>query len=51
MLVRDLTAPGSQVRGLVVGDKFGDGWRIGEVSDHAVILQKARETRVVRLYG
>ncbi|QYF86435.1 hypothetical protein [Brevundimonas sp. PAMC22021] len=50
-LVRDPAAPGPQIRSIAVGDRFGDGWRISEISEYAVTLKKGRETRVVRLYG
>ncbi len=50
-LVRDPAASGQQVKGMVVGDAFGDGWRIVEISAQAVVLSKDRDTRVVRLYG
>jgi hypothetical protein len=50
-LVRDPAASGPQIRSMAVGDRFGDGWRISEISETAVTLKKGRETRVVRLYG
>lgn len=50
-LVSDPAAPGPQIRSIVVGDRFGDGWRIEEITESAVTLRKGRETRVVRLYG
>jgi hypothetical protein len=50
-LVRDPAAPGPQIRSMVVGDRFGDDWRIEEITEYAVTLRKGRETRVVRLYG
>ena len=50
-LVRDPAATGSQIASMGVGDSFGDGWRISEVSEYAVTLRKDRETRVVRLFG
>ena len=50
-LVRDPAAPGPQIAAMRIGDRFGDGWRINEISADAVTLRKGRETRVVRLYG
>ena len=50
-LVSDPAAPGPQIQSIVVGDRFGDGWRIEEITESAVTLRKGRETRVVRLYG
>ena len=50
-LVSDPAVPGPQIRSMVVGDQFGDGWRIDEISEIAVTLRKGRETRVVRFYG
>ena len=50
-LVRDPAAPGPQITSMRVGDRFGDGWRISQISADAVTLRKGRETRVVRLYG
>ena len=50
-LVRDPAAPGPQIRAMAVGDRFGDDWRISEITDYAVTLKKGRETRVIRLYG
>lgn len=50
-LVRDAAAPPPQIASMGVGDRFGDGWRIRQISEDAVTLAKGRETRVVRLYG
>jgi len=33
------------------GGRFGDGWRIRNISAEAVTLAKGRETRVVRVFG
>jgi hypothetical protein len=50
-LVRDPAAPPPQVVSMGVGARYGDGWRIREISEDAVTLAKGREVRVVRLYG
>ncbi|MBN8529834.1 MAG: hypothetical protein J0M36_11465 [Caulobacterales bacterium] len=50
-LVRDSASPTPQIARMAVGHRFGDGWRISEISETAVTLRKGRETRVVRLYG
>ena len=50
-LMRDSASPRPQISRMSVGDTFGDGWRISEISETAVTLRKGRETRVVRLYG
>ena len=50
-LVRDPAAPPPQMAAMSVGARFGDGWRIREISEDAVTLAKGREVRVVRLYG
>ena len=33
------------------GGRYGDGWRIGNISAEAVTLAKGRETRVIRVFG
>ena len=33
------------------GGRYGDGWRIRNISAEAVTLAKGRETRVVRVFG
>ncbi|MBD3837961.1 hypothetical protein [Brevundimonas sp.] len=50
-LVRDPAAPGPQIRSMRVGDTFGEGWRVSQITEYAVTLSKGRETRVVRLFG
>lgn len=50
-LVRDLAASSPQTSSMSVGARFGDGWRIKDISADAVTLTKGREIRVVRLYG
>ncbi len=50
-LVRDPAAPSPQIAAMSVGARFGDGWRIREISADAVTLAKGREVRVVRLFG
>jgi hypothetical protein len=49
-LVSDPAAPGPQTRAIAVGDTYGDGWRITEISADAVRLVRGRETRRVPLY-
>ncbi len=49
-LIRD-AAGGPQITVMSVGDVFGDGWRIRQITADAITLAKADETRVVRLYG
>lgn len=49
--VRDPAAPGPQSVAMSEGARFGDGWRISEISPESVTLRKGRESRVVRLYG
>jgi hypothetical protein len=34
-----------------VGGRYGDGWRIRNISAEAVTLAKGRETRVIRVFG
>lgn len=50
-LVRDPAAPSPQIAAMNVGARFGDGWRIRQISADAVTLAKGREVRVVRLFG
>ena len=50
-LVRDPAAPGPQITAMTVGARFGDGWRIKQISADSVTLGKGRDIRVVRLYG
>jgi len=51
-LVRDPGQPGPQIGRMKAGDVFGrDGWRIRDITDQAVTLEKGRETRVVHLFG
>lgn len=51
-MVRDPAQPGPQIRLMTAGETFGDdGWRIREVSEFAVVLEKKTETRVIRLFG
>ena len=33
------------------GGRYGDGWRIRNISAEAVTLAKGRETRVIRVFG
>lgn len=49
-LVRNAAA-GPQIGAMKVGDVFGDGWKIREISADAVTLSRGRDVRVVRLYG
>lgn len=49
-LVSDPAAQGPQTRIIVVGDAYGDGWRINDISADAVQLVRGRETRRVPLY-
>ena len=50
-LVRQSASSMPQINRMAVGDAFGDGWRISEISETAVTLRKGQEVRVVRLYG
>ncbi|MBB5745329.1 hypothetical protein [Brevundimonas variabilis] len=49
-LISDPAAPGPQTRAIVIGDAYGDGWRINAISADSVSLVRGRETRRVRLY-
>ena len=51
VLVMESAASGPQTVARNVGDGFGDGWRISQISEDSVILSKGRETRTIRLYG
>ncbi|MBX3478331.1 MAG: hypothetical protein KF910_12025 [Brevundimonas sp.] len=50
-LVRQSASPSPQIARMAVGDSFGDGWKLSEISETAVTLRKGKDVRVVRLYG
>ena len=43
--------PSGGVAALPEGSRYGDGWRIRNISAEAVTLAKGRETRVIRVFG
>jgi len=46
-----VTTDSGGVGALAEGARFGDGWRIKDITAEAVTLAKGRETRVVRVFG
>ncbi len=50
-LVRDPAAMGTQIRAMNVGDRYGAGWRITDISADRVTLGRGRDVRVILLFG